>query len=135
MDRRLSASVKPSTKHLIDGMKIGSHFAHASIGRRGSGARCGPFRRQAAQHRAQRSGAVLFIPWVSKGQQPFGALFGPFPALEKGLAPQRETLRINERLAMAFLLVLPPAAPFLRLGEEKGKKKPSRGLRAPAPQG
>ena len=43
----------------------------------------------------ERSGAERFFyfSWVSKGPQPFGALFGPFPALEKGLAPLRETLR------------------------------------------
>ena len=73
----------------------------------------------------ERSGAVLLSLWVSKGPQPFGALFGPFPALEKGLAPQRETPRKKLRLAIIFCWSCLRRPFFFVWAKKKGKRSPA----------
>ena len=65
------------------------------------------------------------IPRVSKGPQPFGALFGPFPALEKGLAPQRETLRKNYCLAIDFRWSCLRRPIFFVWAKKMGKRSPA----------
>ena len=85
----------------------GSHFARASIGRRGSGVRCGPFRRQAAGCRAQRSGAILLAPGFPKGRSPLARFSALFPRWKRA---SRRSAKPSE--GQGLLLPLRKLHPF-----------------------